>query len=166
MEQNEKKLLLTDALDGALRVDSLDVPGGVVPDEDAVDAVLAALAAALEKFYLYIRERHKKRRELFFLIFLSFSCSSRNKTQKKKKTHPARRVVERLPVKVPQVVAHRVGRGGIEQRPRVARPVVPPAHAEERRRGGLLGRDGLVLAVLGRAAADAVLVPVELLACF
>ena len=56
-----KKLLLTDALDGALRVDALDVPGGVVPDEDAVDAVLAALAAALEKLYLYIRERHKKK---------------------------------------------------------------------------------------------------------
>ena len=48
-EKNEKKnvLLLTDPLDGALRVNALDVPRGVVPDEDAVDAVLAALAAAL-----------------------------------------------------------------------------------------------------------------------
>ena len=104
-------------------------------------------------------------------IFFHFFFLSLKKRPNKKKTlsptptHPARRVVERLAVKVPQVVAHRVGRRRVEQRPRVARAVVPPAHAEERRRGGLLRGDRLVLAVLCGPAADAVLVPVELLAC-
>ena len=49
----KKGKTLTDALDGALRVDALDVPRGVVPDEDAVDAVLAALAAALVFFFFW-----------------------------------------------------------------------------------------------------------------
>ena len=172
---SKKRKKRTDSFDRALRVDALNVPRRVVPDEDAVDAVLAALAAALEEWegggVGERKEKQKRGKVSFFFPLERERKQPQKKLQKKRNsknfssTHPARRVVERLPVEVPQVVPDGVGRLRVEQRPRVARPVVPPRHPEERRRGGLLGREGLVLSVLGGASADAVLVPVELLAC-
>lgn len=56
-----KKKKRTDALDGALRVDPLDVPRRVVPDEDAVDAVFAPLTGALVFFFSSVRGAGRSR---------------------------------------------------------------------------------------------------------
>ena len=88
-----KKKKRTDALDGALRVDPLDVPRRVVPDEDAVDAVFAPLTGALVFFFKCSRSRKKqgKKKRVSFLFGLEKEEREREekrgtKKKKKKKT--------------------------------------------------------------------------------